>query len=884
MPAAPGRAYDSRLHRVMLDNGVKVLLAPNPAAPVVAVQAWVGVGSADEPRKRAGIAHVMEHMLFKGSASYGVGQMARAVESAGGEINAWTSFDQTVFHVVLASRHFDTAIDVLADALQRPTLDADEMEREREVILEEIRQTTDDPMRTVSHSLFATAYSRHPYRHAVIGSPETVMALRRRDLEQFLRTWYVANNLTLVISGDVNAARAHEVAEQAFGEMPVRELPRRRRVEPVQAAPRAVVQTRDVHDAHVAIGFHVPELTHEHAAALDLGAIVLGQGESSRLAARVRREQELVTSAHAYAHTLRDRGLFVVSASARSDELAAALERLCAEVARLRAEPPSSGELDKARHAIRADAIYQRETAEGVARKLGYYETMAGAFDFEAEILRRVYRLGPGDVAQAIGRYLHPDNASLSVLLPHAGRLRSQRGRDAAAAQMITALRRGFRARATAAPAARARLPAGDDLVREVLPNGIRVIVKRDASVPVVALRAAWQGGARYETPRTCGITSLLAGTITSGCNGKSAEEMIEQVDDLAGTLVGVSGRNSFGLRSEWLAADWERGFDLMARCLAEPRFEEAHVERERRRMLDDIAARGDNAGFVAFTNFARRMFRRHPYRLPVSGTEASVSALTRRRVLDFYRRRYPIGAVTLTAVGDIDPDRLLQRAAERLGGASARAAGGREIPSERWGSRSESSRRVLVQMDREQAHLVVGFPGLTIRDPDRAALEVLMTVLGGQGGRLFAELRDKRALAYRVSAFSVEGIDPGYLAAYIACAPEKLEEARSGIRRELELVAQRGVDQGEIERAVRYLVGAHEITLQRRASLSAAICLNEAYGVGHDYHLRYGEEIERVTAGDVKRVARQQFDWDAAVTSIVTAPAVAAIAQGAPG
>ena len=859
---------------------MKVLLAPNPAAPVVAVQAWVGVGSADETRKRAGIAHAMEHMLFKGSAGYGVGQMARAVESAGGEINAWTSFDQTVFHVVLSSRHFDTAVDVLGDALQRPTLDADELEREREVILEEIRQTTDDPMRTVAHSLFATAFTRHPYRHPVIGTPETVMALRRRDLEQFLHTWYVANNLTLVIAGDVDPSRAHEVAAGAFGSMPSRELPRRRRREPLQAAPRVAVDTREVHDAHVAIGFHVPELTHEHAAALDIGAIVLGQGESSRLAARVHREQELVTSAHAYAHTLCERGLFVLSASVRADQVPDALAALCGEVERLRAEPPSSGELDKARHAIRADAIYQRETAEGMARKLGYYETMAGDVDFEAEILRRVHRLGSGDVAAAVGRYLHADNASLAVLLPHAGRLRSQRGRDAAAGKMIAALRRGFRPRPAAVRVARARLPERDDLVREVLPNGIRVIVKRDASVPVVALRAAWQGGARYETPRTCGITNLLAATITSGCNGTSAEEVIERVDDLAGTLVGVSGRNSFGLRSEWLAADWERGFDLMAHCLAEPRFEEDHVDREKRHMLDDIKARSDNAGFVAFTNFARRMFRRHPYRLPVGGTEASVSALTRRRVLDFYRRHYPIGAVTLTAVGDIDPDRLLSRAAERLGGTPARGAGGRDIPCERWGGRSEPSRRVLVRMDREQAHMVVGFPGLTIRDPDRAALEVLMTVLGGQGGRLFAELRDKRALAYRVSAFSVEGIDPGYLAAYIACAPEKLDDARTGIRRELDRVASAGVDDGEIDRAVRYLVGAHEIALQRRASLSAAICLNEAYGIGHDYHLRYGEEIEGVTAADVKRVAQQQFDWDAAVTSIVTAPAAGAVAE----
>lgn len=856
-----------------LDNGLQVLLACNHAAPVVAVQAWVGVGSADEPRRHAGIAHVFEHMLFKGTERYGVGEIAATVESAGGEINAWTSFDQTVYHVVLASRHFDTAVDVLAEALRKPAFEAEELEREREVILEEIRQTNDDPMRTVSSALFSTAYTAHPYRFPVIGTPESVQTMKRRDLVSFLESWYVANNITLVISGDVDAAVAMRTVKRAFGDMPSRPIRRRRRREPEQTRARVTVCTRDVTDGQIAIGFHVPTIVDEDAAALDLGAIVLGQGESSRMATRLMRERELVTSAYAYAHTLRDRGLFVLSAGARPDDVSDAVEALAAEVARLVAEPPATRELDKARHAIRADAIYQRETAEGMARKLGYYETMAGDVDFESEILRRVYRLGPREVSSAVERHLRPDNATVAVLLPHKGKLRNQRSRDACARELGRALARGFASGAARRKAERRRLPERDDLVREVLPNGIRVVVKRDASVPVVAVRTVWTGGARRETAKVSGITSLMSSTITRGCGALSPAQLIDVIDELAGALVGISGRNSFGVRSEWLSADWERGFDLMADCLTEPRFEESELAREKRRVLDDLASRRDSASFVAFRNLAESLFRKHPYRLPVSGTPESVANLTRKQVMDFYRTRYPVAELTLTAVGDVDPDRLLAKAAERFGDAGGARRRQRAVPQESFTGRSAASREIVEYMAREQAHLCLGFPGMTIRDPDRPALEVLMTLLGGQGGRLFLELRDRRALAYRVSGFSVEGIDPGYVAVYVACSPAKIDQAREAVWTELDRVCERAVTTRELERATRYLVGAHEISLQRRASLAAALALNEAYGVGHDYHLRYAREIERVTAADVTRVARETFDRDLAVTSIVTAP-----------
>src|SRR5262249_49429473 len=174
---APGDAAAAAVqdvHTYRLDNGVVLHVAPGHPAPVAAVQAWLGVGSADEDAHEAGIAHVVEHMLFQGSTGYGLGDLVRTMERGGGEINAWTSFDHTVYHAVLAADHVDAAIHALGDALIEPLVDPDELAREREVILEEIRQGSDDPARGVAQNLFATAFVAHPYRRPVIGTAASV--------------------------------------------------------------------------------------------------------------------------------------------------------------------------------------------------------------------------------------------------------------------------------------------------------------------------------------------------------------------------------------------------------------------------------------------------------------------------------------------------------------------------------------------------------------------------------------------------------------------------------------------------------------------------------------------------------------------------------------
>jgi zinc protease len=842
--------------RFQLPNGLTVVLQENHASKVVAFQAWVGVGSADEPPELAGIAHVFEHMLFKGTARRGVGQIAQEVEGAGGEINAWTSFDQTVYHLVLASRFFDTGLDILADALFHSSFDPSELERELKVVLEEVKQGEDNPARVATQTLFATAFAKHPYRRPVIGYTKTVKSFTRDRLLDFFRHHYVASNVTLVVVGDFDSNKAKQKIAAAFADAP--NGPRAKRAgvsEPPQKAVRVKVISGEVREAHLSVAFHIPGIHHEDTGALDVASIILGQGDSSRLTVSVKRQRQLVTDAYAYSYTPRDPGLMVAGATLPPNRIEVALDALSEEVFRFRYDPITQEELKKAQAIIESDAVYQKETVQGQARKLGFFETVAGGLDYEDEYNRQVRVATPETVRDTARRYLSVENATITLLVP----------KEMAGEVGALEKRLGDRLKKSLAQAEERWSPkplrpeGGEEVVRTQLPSGAHLIVRRDPSVSLVAMRAVWMGGLRYEDDKTNGVNNLIASLVTRGTRSRSGDEIAREVEGMAGSLGGFSGRNSFGVRAELLARHWERGLEIISDCILNPAFSNEELEKERRQVLEEIKAQKDNVSAEAFRLFSQTLFKRHPYRLDVYGTAQSVTALSRRRLLDYYKRHVMPEQMTLAVVGDVDPHEVVQKCKQLFETGARRAPP--PPPSIAIESLPTEAQQVFRFQNKQQAHVVYGYPGTTVNDPDRFPLEVMATVLSGQGGRLFVELRDKKGLAYRVSAFSVEGVDPGYFAVYIACSPENLPVAIAGIEEELGRILAQPIPKAELERAKRYLVGAHEISLQRRAALASTLAFHECYGLGWDEYRRYAPGILAVTSDDVQRVARRFLD-----------------------
>ncbi|MCW5803368.1 MAG: insulinase family protein [Deltaproteobacteria bacterium] len=862
--AALGALLVHDVQTTRLDNGLTLHVATSPLghhAPVAAVQAWVGVGSVDEGPHEAGIAHVVEHMLFKGSRRYGVGELVRTIERGGGEINAWTAFDHTVYHAVLGRDHVDGAIDALGDTLLAPRVDPEELARERQVVLEEIRQGSDDPARGVAQSLFATAFVAHPYRRPVIGTADSVRALQPNALLEFFRSYYVADNLTIVVAGDVDVERVRRGVERRFRTMPSGRPVRRVPAEPEQTTPRASAVARDVAEAYLAVGFHVPAARHPDLAALDVAAILLGQSESARLPRLLRDRDHLATSATATVHALRDPGLMVLSATAPAGRAARTVGALVDHAIGL-VDDIDSAELDKARIAAESSFVRQLETAQGRARSLGWHATVTGDPQFGHVYLDRIRAVRRHDLAHVMRRYLRPDNASVAAILPAAGK----RASHATFARRAEGLVRRSLAKppAVAAPVEK----------RVVLPNGLVLVVRRDPSVPVVAMRAVWRGGQRAEDAKSAGASTLLARMITRGCGKRDAAAVADRIDRLGGGLSGVAGRNSFGIAGEWLARTWQQGFDLLADCVLDPALPHGELAREKKLLVEDQAAQADNPTQVAFRAFSEALYQTHPYARDILGTPDSIGDLDRPGLLAFYRDRYPASAATIAIVGDVDLDDAIAHVRARFAAQPAQKPGAAATPKPPVvDGRSASEREVYRYLDRAQAHVVLGFPGATVDAPDRFALEVLVAILGGQGGRLFAELREKRGLVYRVSAHSVEGLDPGFVAVYFSCAPDKVDGAVAQVRAELDRIRAGGVTTDELDRARSYLAGAHQIAMQRRSAVANAMAYHEAYGLGWNTWSRYDDALRGVGVAEVAAAAATYLRADRMIDATVRPP-----------
>ncbi|MCP4498440.1 MAG: insulinase family protein [Deltaproteobacteria bacterium] len=848
-----------------LDNGAKVVLLPSRGAPVVAVQVWVDVGSADERDDEGGLAHVHEHMLFKGTEKRGVGAIAAEVEASGGDINAWTSYDQTVYHVVLASRFFETGLDILSDAISNSTFEADELEKELEVILEEIKRSEDQPQSRVSRALFDTGFDVHPYCKPVIGHAEVVAKFSREQILDFYRSHYAADRLTIICVGDFETDDALAKVKAAFGSLKASnsKLPEREK-EPVQKGPRAKGLTDKVEESQLALAWHGPSIRDPDLAAVDVLCVLLGQGESSRLVRRVKNEKQCVNHIYSYAYTPRDAGLVVVGASLRHEKLAEAMNEVGTLIGELQKELCSDEELAKAKAMLRAEEVYQRETVEGLARRIGYWATSCGDADHETIYEAQVQALTALDIQRVAKKYLRKDNLTCVSLVPEneADVVKEER--------LLSLVEDAFGSpdeekEATAVPAQTHRPKRNFSK----LLGGGRVIIESDSTNPIVTARLGWLGGLRGETPEVAGYYNLISEMVTRGTALKTAKDIANLSDSMAGSVDAFSGRNSFGLRCSFLKENFNPGFELLIECLRAPSFDDKELIRTKELVLEDLRTRADNPAGLCFDLFNKTLWKQHPYRDDVLGTKESISTVTRDKLQAFYEERISPHQGVMAVVGDIEFQGGISLASRALRGYDVSG-----VQPESWAPIEEEvydgmqiARRVR---DRAQAHMILGTRGFQLSDSRRHVLEVLSAILSGQGGRLFLELRDRQSLCYSVSAFSVEGIEAGSFSIYMGTSPDKVDQGLKGIEDLVDELMQDGVTDKEIARAKRYLIGTHDIGLQRLGARANLMSFNALYGLGFAAHLEYAKHIEAVTAEDVRVLAQEMLDVNRRVLSIV--------------
>jgi len=829
-----------------LANGLTVILREDRSAPVVSAQAWAQTGSVHEGRwLGAGLSHVLEHMLFKGTATRPPGQIDREVQDAGGYMNAYTSFDRTVYHIDAPNTGTRVAVDVLCDIMQHATLPEDELVKELDVIRREMDMGHDDPGRRAGRRLFETAYTRSPYRFTVIGYRDIFDTLKREDIVGYYRERYAPNNVFFLVVGDIVAADVLAQIKEAWAKTPSRAIPPMvLPEEPTQAAAREVIEEAPIELGHFHFSWHIPDVRHADIPALDVLATLLGNGRSSRLFQNVREKKALAHSADAWTYNPGLPGLFGMSGVVDADKFTAARDAMLAEVERMKAKPVSKVELAKAVKQFTAGTLATRKTMAGQAQDLGGNWLAASDLNFSQRFLDAVRRLTPADLQRVARQYLTPENRTLYALLPE-----------------------GTAPKTTASIEVSSR----SDIAKFDLPNGLRLLVKEDHRLPFVHFRAGLRGGVLVETAANNGASSLLAKLLMKGTKTRTAERLATEIESVGGSLDTYSGNNSLGITTDVLREDFALGLELTADVLLRPAFPKSELEREREIQLGNLRHQRDELLQSCFKLMKRTLFGDAGYGLDSLGTEATVKAMQVADLAALHKQLVTPDNCVLAIYGAVDTKRVVAEVKKTFAKwkpASKSASPLAIRTSEFAASRAFDSR------DKKQAVLVIGFPGTTMAHADHYALDLIQEACSDMGSRLFTRIREKLGLAYYVGAQHMAGLVPGYFAFYCGTAPEQAALVEKELLAEAEVLRTEGLTEDELKRAKAKIIGQKKIARQDLGGQAMLHALDELYGLGYGRSEREESRYEAVTLAQVKAAAERYLVPAASAVAVISGTA----------
>lgn len=846
-----------------LKNGMKVLLVESHKSPVVSIQMWVKTGSADEQKNEEGISHFIEHLVFKGTEKYGVGEIASIVEGSGGELNAYTSFDQTVFYVTISKQFMGTGLDVISQMMGYPKFDEDEVDNEREVVLEEIKRTNDNPHRQASRQLFSTIYKKHPYRLPVIGFEKVIKNVSVKKLKEYYHKRYVPENMTLVIAGDFDMKNIKQEVNTYFGDFesyPLKKIKRTKEL--VQEKTRIDVKKSSFQENLFYLAWRIPNARHKDIPALDVLAMILGQGDSSRLTKSLRIHKPLVNYIGASSYTPLDPGFFAISGSLNIEHLEEVYEVLLKEIEHLLSRYPEREELDKAVVNIESEEFYGLETVDGLARKVGTYHFLFDDYKYFNEFLKQIRQLTTKDIRRVAKKYLKAENLSVTVMTnsnpENVKKLTQSFVKKFRNLCEGNKLEKGQKEQK---PKRRNWNSGGvekisDSIEKIVLKSGAKVILRPNFDTPIVNLRAAYLGGLRFEPESKLGLTELLSRTWANSTKNLGETDFYHKVENMASQISAFGGRNTIGLSMTTLSPFAQPMRELFFEVLKHPNITDDMVEREKYIMEEKIKKKQDNPAQIAIQNCMSVLFKGHPYAKDMSGTIESIKGLTSRDVREYLKELQGAENLSLVLAGAFNKEEWLDYLQSETKNLPKT-----QLPKLDLKMQYPIKKEILFESsEKEQSHIIVAYPGLKFTDQQVYELQVLQSILAGQGGRLFIELRDKNSLAYSVSPLRMEGIEGGYFGTYIGCSPEKSQKAIAMMKQELKKLADELVSNEELQRSKRYLIGRHDIELQKTSSVAASILFDDIYGVGYLECFKFAEKINAVTADQVKELAKKLF------------------------
>ncbi|MES3035900.1 MAG: pitrilysin family protein [Gemmatimonadota bacterium] len=856
-------------HRTVFPNGFTLLVREDRAAPVVAIVTRVKAGYFDEPDTEIGIAHVLEHMYFKGTPTRGPGEIATATKEVGGWLNAHTIYDATTYITVLPSAAWDRGLDIQFDAYAHSQIDADELRRELEVIIQEAARKEDTPGAVTAETLYEVLHDRHRMRRWRIGREAGLRTFTREMVHGFYRNWYTPSNTILAVVGDVDAAAVTAEVGERYGRLPAHDpLPSHGPEEDAWTGARYRALSGDVQQAHGTFGWNTVGPLHPDAAALDVASSVLSTGRASRLY-RAIRERGLAMSASAYHYTPTQLGVFAIGIVGADDTIDAALGTAWQQLRALQHDGPTQDELERVKHILRTRRLRSEESMEGQASEMVAWEALGGA-DVGDAYWQAVEAVTAADVQRVLRHWCRDETVAVVSYRPTGSSPLADSGTalveawNTRASEPLT-----LEPRTVPAPAVIVHTPQLETRVGDVYvfrtAQGVPVLVRRKHGARIVHLGCFVQGGAVHEPLAMAGLTALMARTSIKGTLTRSAAQIAEDGERLGGSVSVSSSKELVGWSISVPTDDVEPAAALLADVVQAPSFPADALATESAQMLTELRARRDDMLRYPLTVARQALFGAHTYGIDALGTADGLAAVTVDGVRDWHARAVLRGDAVLAIVGDAEPAELARQVAGAFRALSPKPGVAVAPPP-----MPEAPVEMVEARTKQQSAVAMLFRGPSRRDHARHATALMTGVASGLGGRFFESLRSRQSLAYSVFVSASTLRNAGMISAYIACAPERELEARAGLLAEFAQMRDSPVSSEELERARTYAIGMHAL---RQESAGAQLAdMVDAWASGEGLAELDDEvpQLRAVTAADVQRVVQEWVDPERRVEAIV--------------
>ena len=820
-----------------LSNGLTVIVQENHVAPVATVRCFVkNTGSVYEGKYLgAGISHVLEHVVAGGSTQRRTEkEIEQLVNTFGGATNAFTSNDMTAYFIDCPAKNALAAVDLVADAMQHVKFEPTEFERELKVVRRELADGEVNRQRVLWNLLDETVYTTHPARHPIIGYLDVLNRTTNEAIIDFYHQRYVPNNQVFVVVGDVKTQEVLDaVAEQFAGTPRSYETYAALEDEPEQLSPRESVREMDGKTYDMAFAWPTVKLSDPDMYALDVAAYILGEGESSRLVQQLVYEKQLTLSVHSLSNTPNYvNGFFAVVASSRPETWQPAADEILRAVYRLRDELVGPEELAKAKKQKAAEAVYERQTVQNAANSLGRDLLASGDPLYEKAYVENIQKVTAEQIREVAQKYLVPQRLNRVILAPPGG---APKSRDAEAA-------------------------AAQGEIREVtLPNGLRVLLKCHAQLPMVNIQAFVLGGSLADTDETAGRASLVASMLDMGTADHSAQQIAEYFDSIGGHIAMNAGRFTVYGSVTSLKDDFAQASSLFAECFTRSTFPQEEYAKIQQLALGAIARRADDPHQEISEFFCDNLPAGSPFHVIQGGKAETVRKLTAKDLRDYHAKYFVPNNMVVAVFGDIEPDAALDLVKKQFGGLKP-AADFTPLSFNRDNAIAKTVDRHK-QIAKDTGMIMLGYSTTGIFDKeDYAAMTVLNTIMAGYrypGGWLHTELRGE-GLVYAVHAMQQTGPVPGFFVVVAQTKPDRIKEVVSRIQKSIDRAKEGNINEQEFSTSKQRIIAFHAQEGTTIAAQAQEASIDELYGLGYDYRKSFDARIEAVQLADVVRVAKK--------------------------